>query len=78
MRAELILLPPVPHHIKKEHLEFDIEDHKPGFMESLGFSQFALAPHHDTDDGMRRRRVRVDIIGRARMNYVGKYQSCMV
>ena len=39
-------------------LEFDIEKHRPGLLGRLGFEQIAPSsalPHHDLDDGMRRR-----------------------
>lgn len=35
-------------------MEFDIEAHRPGLMQRLGFEQIAAVPHHDLDDGMRR------------------------
>eukprot|EP01051_Picozoa_sp_SAG22_P032331 SAG22_NODE_13579_length_401_cov_1.192053_1_plen_70_part_00 len=44
---------PVDH--VKEHLEFDVEQHHPGFLEKLRLGLLPTAkPMHDEDDDMRR------------------------
>eukprot|EP01052_Picozoa_sp_SAG31_P009335 SAG31_NODE_488_length_14964_cov_56.443458_7_plen_133_part_00 len=53
LEADCFIAAEMPLEAKDGHLEFDIEQHHPGFLEKLRNGFFSNRPRHDADDGMR-------------------------